>query len=88
MNWPVFRRLVDAGIDEDPRLENTEDIDKALVHLREAVDAANEACVRKVTFKGKFIDIDCHTKQLIFHYVLNRCAEQFSLDTLLEFFRN
>ena len=65
VDWAAFGRLVDNNIEENPPLDNVDDIDRAIDNIYQAITVADEACVRHVPVKGKFVVIDSHTQLLI-----------------------
>lgn len=75
VNWVAFQRIVDGLIEEDPVIATTEDIDATLGVLQQAINTADEQCVRRVPVRGEYVSIDSHTKYLI--TLRNCCRRQF-----------
>lgn len=75
VNWVAFQRIVDSSIEENPVISTTEDIDTALETLQQAINEADERCVRRVATRGEYVSIDSHTKHII--ALRNSCRRQF-----------
>ncbi|XP_055605204.1 cardioacceleratory peptide receptor [Uranotaenia lowii] len=52
VNWIAFRRLVDSRIEDQPVLDSSENIDRAVDGLTQAITLADETLIRRVPVKS------------------------------------
>ncbi|KAL9702246.1 hypothetical protein quinque_005764 [Culex quinquefasciatus] len=65
VNWVSLSRIVDSRIPDQPELPTIEAIDNQLEAFENAVQQAEEACIREVPVRRQFTAIDDFTRQLI-----------------------
>lgn len=65
VNWVTFQRIVDSHLVDSQQLNTIEDIDTAINSFCSSIENADRICIRRVPVRGKFIELDSHTKYLI-----------------------
>ena len=64
-NWPRFQQFVDDQVEENPVLDSTEAIDRALQVLEASINEARDRFVPTTVVSGKFVALDPETKRII-----------------------
>lgn len=74
-DWPRFQQLVEESLDDHHTLNTTEDIDRAIQSITDAIGEAEDRFIPATTISREFLQLDSVTKKII--AVRNSIRRQF-----------